>query len=184
MKLSTKDFTTDRLWRSAVGMDAHRFHALLAPFKSAYIGIYSKTLAERRVGNDINYCIKDEEDLLLYLLFSLKSGLNYDLLGLVCGMSASNAKRNQAIGLEVLEKSLDGLDCMPKRKFMNLEEFIEFFKGHQDLILDATEQRIQRPGDGGRQKETYSGKKRQYPEGNGHSHHFEERQIYQPLLCR
>ena len=39
-------------------------------------------------------------------LFSLKSGLRYDVLGLVCGMDKSTAKRNQDVGLEILGKTL------------------------------------------------------------------------------
>lgn len=163
MKLNAKDLTTERLWRSATGMDAQRFYVLLESFKSAYIRIHNQPLAERKVETDIDYCITNEEELLLFVLFSLKSGLNYDLLGVVCGMSASNAKRNQAIGVEILQKTLAGLGCMPKRNFLNVEEFVEFFKDNGTLILDATEQRIQRPRDNEQQKACYSGKKKPIP---------------------
>ena len=43
-------------------------------------------------------------------LFNLKSGLTYDLLGLVSGMDASNAKRNQDAGLAILGKALGSVD--------------------------------------------------------------------------
>jgi hypothetical protein len=47
------------------------------------------------------YCINNKEELLLFTLLSLKSGLTLDLLGLMCGMDGSNVKRNQLIGLEI-----------------------------------------------------------------------------------
>ena len=49
---------------------------------------------------------------------------------------------------------------MPKRKILTVKEFEGFLKEEKELIFDATEQRIQRPGDNEKQKETYSGKKK------------------------
>lgn len=97
---------------------------------------------------------------MLYTLFSFKSGLTYDLLGLVCGMDKSNAKRNQAVGLEILGKTLTTMDCMPKRNFLNVKDFEDFFTDEKQLIIDATEQPIQRPSDKEQQKVCYSGKKK------------------------
>ena len=158
MKIKESDLTTDRLWRATTGMSKEKFYALFESFKPAYLSIHFKTLEERKVGSSIGYCIQDEKELLLFSLLSLKSGCNYDLLGVFTGMSASNAKRNQTIGLEVLQKSLEMCGCMPKRKFLNVEEFTEFFKDCDELIFDATEHRIQRFNDYELQKDYYSGK--------------------------
>ena len=76
-------------------------------------------------------------------------------------MEGSNAKRNQQIGIELLTKTLASLDCLPKRNFMNVEEFEAYFKDNKTLIIDATEQAIQRPQDKEMQKDTYSGKKKE-----------------------
>lgn len=160
MKLKTKDLSAERQWRAAIGMTAEQFYKLLTFFKSAYLAIHFKTLADRKVGTSIGYCIQDEEELLLFVLFSLKSGLNYDVLGIVTGMSASNAQRNQRIGLEVLQKALSEQNCMPIRNFLNVKDFEACFEGEDALVLDATEQRIQRPADYEIQKDYYSGKKK------------------------
>lgn len=93
-------------------------------------------------------------------MFSLKAGLTYDVLGVVCGMSASNAQRNQEIGVSVLERLLAKLDHLPKRKLLTVKDLEDLFQGEDRLVLDATEQRIQRPSDEAEQKETYSGKKK------------------------
>ncbi|GAB4408985.1 MAG: hypothetical protein OHK0053_35800 [Microscillaceae bacterium] len=85
------------------------------------------------------------------------------MLGFVSGMDGSNAKRNQRLGLEVLQDALSKLGLLPKRSFENVEEFNAYFKAHKKLIIDATEQRIQRPKDKEAQKESYSGKKNAIP---------------------
>lgn len=163
MKFGLEDLRTDRQCRAAIGMDKKRFLKLLPVFKSSYLEAYGMGLKERQTNNGIGYCINSEEELLLYTLFSLKAGLTYDVLGVVSGMDGSNAKRNQSIGLEILGNALASINCMPKRNFKNIKDFEEFFAGEGQLIIDATEQAIQRPSDPAQQKECYSGKKKDTP---------------------
>ena len=160
MKLNVSDLTTERQWRAAVGLDKARFEKLLEGFKKSYKEQYLETLSERLVENGVGYCINNEEELLLYTLFSLKSGLTYDLLGFVTGMDASNAQRNQKTGVEILKKTLVSKGDMPKRNFMNIKDFEDYFSESYELIIDATEQVIQRPFDKEEQKKYYSGKKK------------------------
>lgn len=162
MKITVKDLTQERQWRATVGMSEKQFSILLSHFKSTYCDIYKAELAKRKVEVNIDYCIKSEEELLFFTLFSLKAGLTYDVLGFVCGMNGSNAKRNQKIGLKVLAETLNKLNVMPKRNLLTVKDFEELFKGEKELIFDATEQRIQRPSDKDMQMETYSGKKNKY----------------------
>ena len=159
MKMTTLDLKQDRQWRATVGISKEQFFILLNCFKKAYFETYQSELNKRKVETKIDYCIESEEDLLLFTLFSFKSGLTYDVLGIVCGMNGSNAKRNQKIGLEILAKTLDDLGVMPRRKLLTVKDFEDLFREDKELIFDATEQCIQRPSDDDRQKETYSGKK-------------------------
>ena len=161
MKISTKDLKNKRQWRSATGLEEDKFYKLLEQFKLSYIEVYGKELKARLVDSNIEYCIKNEEELLLFILISLKSGLNYDMLGLMCGMNASNAKRNQKTGVDLLNKTLLTLGRLPFRNFMTIKEFEDYFAGIDTIIIDATEQRIQRPKDKEEQKACYSGKKEQ-----------------------
>jgi hypothetical protein len=160
MKFGLEDLITDRQSRAAIGMDKERFMKLLSAFKSSYLEMYGTSLKERQMDNGIGYCINSEEELLLYTLFSLKSGLTYDVLGLVSGMNGSNAKRNQNVGLEILGKTLTATSSIPRRNFVNIKDFEGFLAGEEQLIIDATEQAIQRPSDEEQQKECYSGKKK------------------------
>jgi len=52
---------------------------------------------------------------------------------------------------------------MPKRKLLTAKDLEILFQGEDSLVIDATEQHIQRPGDQQDQKDTYSGKKNATP---------------------
>jgi hypothetical protein len=163
MKITATDLTQDRQWRAMIGLSENQFYSLLPAFTKAYFNTYHASLSERKVEVNIKYCLQNEEELLLFTLMSLKLGLTYDALGVACGMSASNAVRNQKIGLDILAIALDKLGVMPKRKLLTANDFKALFGEYKDLFMDATEQRIQRPQDKEFQKETYSGKKKPTP---------------------
>ena len=160
MNISTASLTTERRWRSATGYDENRFRKLLSIFEDAYYEKFGKTLLERKADSPKESAIKSAEDLLLFTLFSLKSGLTYDLLGFVTGMDASNAKRNQDLGVNILQSMLSALGYAPVRSFNSVAEFEEYFRKYDTLIIDGTEQRIQRPSKEVSQKDNYSGKKK------------------------
>jgi hypothetical protein len=163
MKLHISDLKTERQWRASTGFDQARFEKILVLFTASYHNLYGKSVAERQGDIEGTPSLTSEEELLFFTLFSLKAGLTYDLLGLVCGMDAANAKRNQELGLRVLEQSLATAGCLPKREFKDDAEFAEYLKNEKTLIFDGTEQRTQRPSDDEAQKENYSGKKKGTP---------------------
>jgi hypothetical protein len=73
-------------------------------------------------------------------------------------VNASNAKRNQGIGLDRLRKTL--------------KQFNKHFSDEKALLIDVTEQIIQRPPNNEKQKRYYSGKKSAHPKSNGYCHTF------------
>ena len=152
MNINILDLKTERQWRCATGLDKERFYRLLSHFKQCYLETYGTDLNSRQIKSGLTYCIQNEEELLLFTLFSLKSGLTYDLLGLVCGMDGSNAKRNQKIGLDILDKTLESLGHLPKHNFTDVEDFKAYFAESKELLNDATEQSIQRPSHPEKQK--------------------------------
>ena len=162
MKLQLSDLKTERQWRSATGYDQVRFEKLLVLFTSSYLSLYGCSVATRQAGLEIIPSLISEAELLYFTLFSLKAGLTYDLLGLVCGMDAANAKRNQTLGLKVLEHALMNANCLPKREFKDAAEFAEYLKNQDVLIFDGTEQRVQKPSNDAVQNNHFSGKKRPY----------------------
>jgi hypothetical protein len=61
---------------------------------------------------EVTPTLTSEEELLFFTLFSLKAGFTYDLSGFVSGMDAANAKRNQQLGLDVLQHTLSAAQCL------------------------------------------------------------------------
>ncbi len=163
MKLSITALKTDRQWRSATGLDQKRFAKLLIWVERSYEQIYGKTIQQRQAECPDEPALTTYTDLLLFTLFSFKSGLSYDLLGFTTGMEGSTAKRNQAIGQAVLQHALIESGHAPKRSFVSVEEFKDYFQKKGTILIDATEQRTQRPADSDYQKDMYSGKKKPIP---------------------
>ena len=159
MKISVQDLKTPRQWRASVGCDARHFEELLIVFSEAYAALNLMQLSERMLIHPAGARIKNEADLLFFTLFSCKSGLTYDVLGLVCGMDAATAKRRQEEGLAVLREALRLADCLPEREFQSPAEFQRYFSKRRAVLLDATEFATQRPQEKEAQKARYSGKK-------------------------
>lgn len=160
MNLSITSLKTDRQWRSATGLDHERFAKLLVWFEVSYEQIYGMSIEQRQSECPEQPALSTYTDLLLFTLFSFKSGLSYDLLGFTTGMDGSTAKRNQDIGIAVLEHALVASGHDPKGNFTGVEEFRQYFKNKGTILIDATQQRTQRPSDLNYQKQMYSGKKK------------------------
>jgi hypothetical protein len=150
----------DREWRATTGLDERRFLILLPLFEVAYVSVHGRRIEQRVADSPEELRFISCKSLLFFTLFSLKSGLTYDVLGFVFKLDVSNAKRNQALGLGVLKHALSDTGLLPKREFASPEEFAEYFGKYGAVILDGTEQRVQRPGDHEAQKKFYSGKKK------------------------
>jgi hypothetical protein len=150
----------DREWRATTGMDERRFLLLLDIFASAYVSVHGRRIEYRVADSPEKLTFITYKSLLFFTLFSLKSGLTYDLLGFVFHLDVSNAKRNQSMGLVVLQRALGDADLLPKRSFASEEEFAAYFQQYKMVILDGTEQRMQRPDDQEEQEACYSGKKK------------------------
>jgi len=159
MKLQISDLTTERQWRATIGYDQARFTKLLALFEASYLELHGQSVAERQADLRVTPSLQSEEELLFFTLFSLKAGLTYDVLGFVSGMDASNAKRNQTLGVQVLQHALQSAHCLPARGFKDAAEFAAYLQKEETLIFDGVEQRIQRPRENALQKDFYSGKK-------------------------
>lgn len=170
MKLQISDLTTERQWRAAIGADQARFEKLLMLFTASYGELFGHSVAHRQADLEVTPSLQSEQELLFFTLFSLKAGLTYDVLGFVSGMDAANAKRNQTLGLRVLEQSLRTAHCLPKRTFATAAEFADYFQHEETLIFDGIEQRSQRPSENEAQKDPFSGKKMPHPQSGDAEH--------------
>ena len=159
MKLQIADLTTERQWCATTGLTLVQFEKLLPLFTQSYLELYGQPVAQRQANLEITPSLQSETELLFFTLFSLKAGLTYDVLGFVSGMDASNAKRNQQLGLTVLEQTLSTVQCLPRRTFKDAADVAAYLQNERTIIFDGLEQRMQRPHENEVQRDFFSGKK-------------------------
>lgn len=163
MAISYKDIRTERQWKAGTGLSEEQFFRLVKLFGEAYEEIFDESLESRQSQSSSESTFKTYADLLFFGLYSFKSGLTYDLLGLSFGMSISNVYQNQSVVIRVLETTLGRSGHLPQRAFHSEEDFKAYLSKESTILIDATEQRVQRPGNQDDQKDSYSGKKKPIP---------------------
>lgn len=163
MAINYKEVRNDRQWKASTGLSEEQFFTLVKMFGEAYEQLFGVSMVDRQNNSTNESTFKTYEDLLFFSLYSLKSGLTYDLLGLTFSLDGANAYQNQALGLRVLRAALEHGGHMPKRAYQSVEEFKEQWSNESEILIDATEQRRQRPGNQQDQKQDYSGKKKPIP---------------------
>lgn len=112
MKTSYSEIKTDRQWKAVTGVSKEKFAILAELFKAEYLLLFGKTKAENNLDSPQQVQVETEEDLLFLLLFSLKTGMTEDVLGLVFGIERSTFSKNRAIALKVLVSTLQ-MGCCP-----------------------------------------------------------------------
>jgi len=163
MAISYKDIRSERQWRSSTGLTESQFLNLASLFSLAYEEMFGESITDRQNTSTRSSTFQTYEELLFFGLYSIKSGLTYDLLGLSFNLSSSNAYEMQALSLTVIQSALELGGYLPVREYATEEEFKEHWEEEGDIMVDATEQRRQRPGNQEAQKRDYSGKKKRTP---------------------
>lgn len=161
--ISHEDIRTERQWRASTGLGENQFKKLTLLFGAAYEELFGESITERQNNSSSPATFQTYEDLLFYVLYSIKSGLTYDLLALSFDLAPSNAYQMQALSLKVLQVALKMGGYMPEREYATVEEFKNHWRAEGEIMVDATEQRRQRPGNQEAQKKDYSGKKKRTP---------------------
>ncbi len=160
MAISYRDIRNERQWKSSTGLSENQFQRLAELFGQTYEDLFGQSLEARQNNSSTDSTFPSYADLLFFGLYSLKSGLTYDLLGLTFGLDGANAYKNQALFLRVLESTLEQHGHLPQRVYNTVEEFKAHLLEEEELLIDVTEQRRQRPTDEEDQREDYSGKKK------------------------
>jgi hypothetical protein len=163
MKLPLTELRSVRQWRAATGLDATRFHALVPLFAAAYQRLYGAPIAERLTINPLGATFADEAELLFFPLFSLKSGLTYAGLGLGVRPGWLERPAPAGSGYCRVERRAAGRRLRPQAHVSDRGRVPPLLRRARPLLLDATEQRTQRPGDKTQQRGQYSGKKKPTP---------------------
>ena len=157
MPISYKDIRTERQWKASTGLSEAQFGKLVSLFEQAYIELFDETIDERHSGSPSDSTFKSYAELLFFGLYSVKSGLTYDLLALSFGLAPSNAYQMQSLSLQILQAALELGGYMPKRGYTTEEEFKQHWLVEAESMVDVTEQWRQRPGNQDKQRDAYSG---------------------------
>ena len=125
---------------------------------------------KRAIGAGHPYKFQLLQEKLLIVLFYYKCYITQELLGVILGIDQANISRLLKTMLVLIEKAADSelttyLE-QAKKEYAGLKkinDFIKFFEKHPDLkeaATDATEQQCFRSENDEKQKNHYSGKKR------------------------
>ena len=153
---------TAREWRGTIGIDNQQFTKLASLVEQEYVAKRGQSLTEvlQSNSNGSKFRVRSYEDGLFFVLLILKMGATYDQIAFIYGFDLSTVKRNFDNWLLLLHNSLAQSGLLPIREFDNPSDFAAYFNKDVDIIIDGTEQRIQRPLNSELQKEHYSGKKK------------------------
>lgn len=144
-----------RSYTASTGLTQQEFEELAEDFCKIYQ--VAEHSFPKNFGNQPAFL--DGKELLFMLLFYKKVYPTFDILGLSFGVSNATAHTYIQLAKSILHAVLARQNVLPKRVFKNAEEFEEFFKEVDELLIDATERPIQRPANQEVQEESYSVKK-------------------------
>jgi hypothetical protein len=163
MALSYQDIRDERTWKATTGLSSANFYKLVEHFQRTYEDFLGESIEQRHKNAKNEATFGTYADLVFFLLYSIKTGSTYDVIAFNFGMDRANAFRNQSFGMSILRMTLAETGDLPKRVYESAAEFQRDMEKHQSLLLDATEQRRQRPGNEQDQRDDYSGKKKPTP---------------------
>lgn len=159
---------SNRTYKATIGIGKENFKELAAIFaeienkeKEKHYKEYEE-FYDRKPSSGGSPIFETSKERLFCVLFYLKTYPTFDLMGFTFGCSGKTAHENVYKNLSTLEKTLNYLDVLPKRKFKSTEEFIEFIKSEDDIIIDATERLHHRKKDNEEQKKYYNGKQKDH----------------------
>lgn len=164
----TRALKSDRLMKALTGLSCREFLELLETFTQVFNELEKerKPQRARKEGGGRKGSIKSVEQKLFFILFYLKAYPTFDVAGFFFRVVRSRPCEWYKLYLPVLEKALGRKCCLPKRQIRSEEEFFQAFPEVQDIFIDGTERRVQRPKKPKNQKKYYSGKKKAHTRKN------------------
>jgi hypothetical protein len=156
---------SNRVLKSLTGLSIEKFKELAKYFEIILIEDVAKRRKSvknriRAAGGGNKHTLSSVEDKLFYILFYTKVYPTFDMAGFIFDVNRSQSNRWMHSLLPLLEQALDRRIVLPKRQIKDMQEFMNLFPEIQDIFVDATERRVQRPQDNKKQKRVYSGKKK------------------------
>ena len=160
MATSYKEIRNERQWKAMTGLSQQEFACLSSAFGMAYEQINGIVLQQGAANLGKEVILSSYADCLFFTLFELKTAQSFDCLGVLFNMDGSSAHRNFVKYLQVVELALQQQSALPRRSFPGLSDFKKYVQGEEELMVDATEMRTERPEAPPQQQQRYSGKKK------------------------
>ncbi len=160
MATSYKEIRNERQWKAMTGLSEQEFISLSTAFGIAYEKINGVTLQQGIINLSKEVVLSSYEDCLYFTLFELKTAQSFDCLGVLFNMDGATANRNFIKYVQVVALALQQQGALPRRSFASLNDFKKYLQAEEELIVDATEMRTQRPAAKEKQQQHYSGKKK------------------------
>jgi hypothetical protein len=152
------------LFLTLTGLYPEEFENLLLFFKKSWENYIKENRIKgkerkRKYGGGRKAKLDKIEDKLLFILFYMKLYPLQAVIGFLFGISQPQANEWIHILSEVLKTALADQGHLPERDPENLEKIL-IDDGADEITIDATERRCQRPKDNEKQKIFFSGKKK------------------------
>lgn len=161
------------------GLNLVQFDRLMRQIKPSLLSFHQRRLdradRQRGIGGGAQFRLAAEDQVLLALCWA-RLYLTNELLGYLFGLDASNTSRNRRMLWLLLSEHLP-VPVQPRRELAGrapsepprrrkrigtLEELFEQYPDLREVIVDATEQSVQRPTKKRTQKKHYSRKKKRH----------------------
>lgn len=155
------DIKEERVMRACTGFDFAKFHDLTTLFKAHYIKENGLCYFEMIHNLKITNCLfSNYEEITFFVLFHLKTGVTYDVLGFIFGTSGASAHHNVTKFEAILKLALAGLGHEPLREIKDIEDMKKLGNPGTGLIIDGTEIAIEKPDNKEVRDKVYSVKKK------------------------
>ena len=170
MQVLSIDIRDERQLKALIGLSFDHLAQIEEAFGKVYREMkeqaYEKGKAkgerQRGPGGGKKGKLRTIRDKIVFLLYYLKVYPTFDVLGAQFGLSRSKACENVHKLAPLLHQTLAALDVLPHRHFHSVQELKKACEGLEQIIIDVTERRHQRPQDSSSQSELYSGKKKDH----------------------
>lgn len=156
----------NRLMKGLTGLSIKEFEILSLNFSRILYESKIRKDRKRAIGAGPIGKLIDDASKLFFILFYLKIYPTCDLGGFVFGVDRSRICRWANQFMPILEKALGRSVRLPKRQISSVEELLKYFPEAEDLFIDGTERRTQRPKNPKTNRKRYSGKKKAHTRKN------------------
>lgn len=150
---------TDRQFSAATGFDKVQFYDLVFEYDETEVQFLEGGLLPANHPKTL----QKVEERVFFTLYYLKVYPTFDVLGICFGMNAAASEAFLQKSLFILEKTLQRLKVLPPREFSDHKQLQNALSGLEELVVDATERRTEKPENQADQADGYSGKKKPTP---------------------